>query len=299
MLACIGPGWLTAAAPDGSRRLDSPDDWVREEIAIALEAGNHVVPLLLGNHGEVVMPNADEVPEPIRPMVDRQAVWLAPGRGLDATIPVLVDWLAELVPELAERRRSTAQAEAGTTMIQRNDVAGVLLGAAGGSVLVDAGRDAQDRAVRRAGMPIEGELTTLAEAATVALVTAMGTSAWTGVRDAVAGVFRRGGAKGHDQISDRLDKDASLVAAADDKAGERGVLEPFWLRRFSELVQAAPECAHDLAEIAGVRDKAALAGAHIEQHTIVRDSGRAYVALGGNVIAHGDPGALDHDRPGA
>jgi hypothetical protein len=331
MLACIGPGWLAATAPDGGRSLDSPGDWVREEIAISLQAGNHVVPLLIGNHNEVAVPEPDQVPELIRAMVHRQAWRLAPGGGLDATIPMLVDRLAELVPELAERRRdlSTAQpasaarapcdedqapAEAGTTMAQRNDVAGggLLFGTQAGSVYVDAGAAAQaptgdggqTRGVRRAGMPLEGELTTLAEAAAVALVTAMGTNAWTSVRDAVAGVFRRGGTKGHDKIGDRLDDDASLVAAADDQAGERAALEPFWRFKFRELVNAAPECAPDLAEIIRVRDEAArpAAGTHLEQHTTVRDSGRAFVAQGGDVIMHGDlaappsPGATG--RPG-
>ncbi len=65
MLACIGPGWLTATAPDGSRRLDSPDDWVREEIAISLREHQHVVPLLLGNRHEVAVPETDLVPESI------------------------------------------------------------------------------------------------------------------------------------------------------------------------------------------------------------------------------------------
>ena len=81
MLACIGPGWLTATAPDGGRRLDSPNDWVREEIAISLQSGNHLVPLLLGNRNEVEVPKPGLVPESIRGMVDRQALWLAPGRG--------------------------------------------------------------------------------------------------------------------------------------------------------------------------------------------------------------------------
>lgn len=330
MLACIGPGWLTATAPDGSRRLDSPDDWVREEIAISLQAGNHVVPLLIGNHNEVSVPEPDQVPDPIRAMVCRQAWRLAPGSGLHATIPMLVDRLAELVPELAERRRdlSAAQpasaraprgedlapAEAGTTMTQRNDVAGsgLLIGAQAGSVYVDAGTDAQAptgdggqaRARRRAGMPLEGELTTLAEATAVALVTAMGTNAWTSVRDAVAGVFRRGGTKGHDKIGGRLDDDASLVAAADDQAGERAALEPFWRLKFRELVNAAPQCAPDLAEIIRVRDQAArlARGTHLEQHTTVRDFGRAFVAQGGNVIMHGDlaapPASGGIRRPG-
>jgi hypothetical protein len=111
MLACIGPGWLTATGPDGGRRLHAPDDWVREEIAISLQAGNHLVPLLLGNRSEVTIPEPDQVPESIRDMVHRQAVWLAPGRGLDATIPMLVNSLAELVPALAERRRDRSTPE--------------------------------------------------------------------------------------------------------------------------------------------------------------------------------------------
>jgi TIR domain len=114
MLACIGPGWLAATAPDGGRRLDSPDDWVREEIAISIQSGNHLVPLLLGNRNEVEVPKPDLVPESIRPMVHRQALWLAPGRGLDATIQILVDRLAELVPELAERRRTRTTTQPAT-----------------------------------------------------------------------------------------------------------------------------------------------------------------------------------------
>jgi hypothetical protein len=304
MLACIGPGWLTATTPEGNRRLDSPDDWVREEIAISLQSGNHLVPLLLGNRNEVEVPKPDLVPESIRAMVYRQALWLAPGRGLEAAVSMLVNQLAERVPELAERR-SRSTAGDGTTMTQSNEVDGgsLLIAAQDGSVYVDAsaarapaedGRQAI--AGRRAGMPFEAELTTLAEAAAVALVTAMGTNAWTGVREATARVFRRGGAKGHDKIGGRLDDDASLVAAADDQAGERAALERFWRLRFRELVDAAPECAPDLVEIIRVRDEAArpVAGKHLEQHTTVRDFSTALVAQGGNVITHGDIAARQH-----
>jgi hypothetical protein len=104
MLACIGPGWLAAGPPGGGRSLDSPDDWVRREIAISLQAENHVLPLLIGNHDEVAIPPAGQLPEDIRAMVYHQAWRLAPGGGLDATVPRLVDRLVELVPELAERR---------------------------------------------------------------------------------------------------------------------------------------------------------------------------------------------------
>ena len=139
-------------------------------------------------------------------------------------------------------------------------------------------------------MPFEGELTTLAEAAAVALVAAMGTNAWTSVRDAAARVFRRGGTQAHVKISDRLDDDAARVAAADDRAGRRAAVEPFWRLELSELVNAAPECAPNVAEIIRILDEAAppASGTHWEQHTTVQDSGRAFVAMGGNVYLHGD-----------
>lgn len=329
MLACIGPGWLTATAPGGGRRLDSPDDWVREEIAISLQAGNHVVPLLIGNHDEVSVPRPDRLPDPIRAIVHRQAWRLAPGGGLDATIPVLIDRLAELVPELAEHRRvrsttqhaPAAQGEPsdarsaptapGTAMTQRNKVTGdgLLIGAQDGSVYVNAsapaaaatGTRGQRSAGRGARMSIEGELATLTEAAAVALVTAMGTSAWTSVRDAVTGAFGRSGAKGHQQIGDRLDADASLVAAADDQAAERAALQPFWLLKLTELVSAAPECAPDLAEFIPARDEAArpAAGTHLEQHTTVRDFARAFVAQNGNVYYHDGAGRRLPSPPAA
>jgi TIR domain len=300
MLVCIGPGWLTATAPDGRRRLDSPGDWVRQEIAISLQAGNHVVPLLIGNHDEVAVPKPDQVPEPIRPMVYRQAWRLAPGGGLDATIPMLADRLAGLVSELAERRRarSTTPIARGTAMTQRNEVAGggLLIGAQGASVCVDArasataaeGTRGQGGTGRGARMSIEGELAALAGAAAVALVTAMGTSAWASVLGAVTGAFRRAGMKGQEKIGGRLDADASLVAAADDQAAERAALRPYWLLKLTELVNAAPECAHELAEFIRARNEAA--GTHREQPAMTVGPQSAQADRGGiaqNIVAGG------------
>ncbi|ONH58915.1 hypothetical protein CcI49_19550 [Frankia sp. CcI49] len=115
MLVCIGPGWLEAGAPEAGRRLDSPDDWVRLEITLSLHAGNHVVPLLIGNHDEVRIPTEDQIPEDLRDLIDRQAHRLAPGAGLDVTVPMLVERLVELVPELGERRTGAAPRRDATT----------------------------------------------------------------------------------------------------------------------------------------------------------------------------------------
>jgi hypothetical protein len=47
LLALIGPRWLDAKEEDGGRRLDNPNDFVRTEIATALERDIPVIPILL------------------------------------------------------------------------------------------------------------------------------------------------------------------------------------------------------------------------------------------------------------
>jgi len=46
VLAVIGVRWLTAAGPDGRRRIDDPADWVRRELVEALAAGVRIIPVL-------------------------------------------------------------------------------------------------------------------------------------------------------------------------------------------------------------------------------------------------------------
>jgi hypothetical protein len=74
MLVVIGPQWLDHRASDGTRRLDQPDDWVRQEVARALQRGIRVIPVLLER---TPMPAADALPEALQALVRRQAVPLA------------------------------------------------------------------------------------------------------------------------------------------------------------------------------------------------------------------------------
>ena len=104
MIVCIGKAWLSAQNSAGGRRLDSPNDWVREEITLALRARNRVIPVLLGNRDEVAVPKAADLPEGLRPLLGRQASRLVPGGGLDLTMPNLIEKLVELEPELGHRR---------------------------------------------------------------------------------------------------------------------------------------------------------------------------------------------------
>src|SRR5688572_28515840 len=60
LLALIGKNWLTAASLSGERRLDDPKDFVRLEIATALEEDLLVIPLLVQG---AQIPSAVELPE--------------------------------------------------------------------------------------------------------------------------------------------------------------------------------------------------------------------------------------------
>jgi hypothetical protein len=70
LLAVIGPVWSTVMDPQGSRRLDDRSDFVRLEIAAALERGIRVIPLLVGG---ATMPRDVELPEEIRDLAFRNA----------------------------------------------------------------------------------------------------------------------------------------------------------------------------------------------------------------------------------
>lgn len=51
-LVVIGPRWISAAAPDGARRLDDPEDYLRMEIAAALRRDDVVVVPVLVDRSE-------------------------------------------------------------------------------------------------------------------------------------------------------------------------------------------------------------------------------------------------------
>ncbi len=59
LLAVIGDDWLNARDENGSRRLDNPNDFVRIEIATALQRDIPVIPILVDN---AQIPHSDELP---------------------------------------------------------------------------------------------------------------------------------------------------------------------------------------------------------------------------------------------
>jgi hypothetical protein len=69
VIALIGPNWLSATY-DGQRRLDDPKDFLRLELLSALAGGRRIIPVLVDR---ATLPKAAELPEPLRPLLQRQA----------------------------------------------------------------------------------------------------------------------------------------------------------------------------------------------------------------------------------
>jgi hypothetical protein len=75
LLVLIGKGWLDMKDEGGARRLDDPHDFVRIEIAKALDRHIKVVPVLLDR---TPMPKAADLPENLQALCRRQFVEIDP-----------------------------------------------------------------------------------------------------------------------------------------------------------------------------------------------------------------------------
>jgi len=100
LLAVIGPQWLSATH-DGKRRLDDPRDFVRIEIAGALQRNVRVLPVLVEGAS---LPPADSLPADLHALARRQAIDLRDARW-DDDIDRLVEGLEKfLKPAVVEAR---------------------------------------------------------------------------------------------------------------------------------------------------------------------------------------------------
>ena len=77
VVALIGEHWLSGEEPSGSRQIDSPDDWVRAEIATALERDILVVPVLVER---AEMPNESDLPDDLQGLARHNAMTLTDER---------------------------------------------------------------------------------------------------------------------------------------------------------------------------------------------------------------------------
>jgi hypothetical protein len=71
LLAVIGPNWLDARDEDGRRRLNDPNDFLRIEIATALQRNIPVIPILLEG---ARIPKADRLPIDLQELEHRNGL---------------------------------------------------------------------------------------------------------------------------------------------------------------------------------------------------------------------------------
>jgi pterin-4a-carbinolamine dehydratase len=105
VLAVIGPNWLEARDEYARRRIDQPDDWVRQEIELALDENKTLIPIIFGR---VDMLPREALPESIADLAERRGVTVRDGFPDDLQ-PVL----REIELHLPESDHQTVRSDAG------------------------------------------------------------------------------------------------------------------------------------------------------------------------------------------
>jgi hypothetical protein len=162
LLAVIGRDWATIRGDDGRPRLEDSDDWVRREIETALHRdGVVVIPVVVGG---ARVPDPDELPESLRPMLDWQAQhlnqqsWDYDFRRLVGALPrpsvstvaiaclvtafIAALIVSQLVTEfMASPKEQSSEAAGIAVSVARRTVTWAFIGAAiAGSIMIAAGR---------------------------------------------------------------------------------------------------------------------------------------------------------------
>jgi len=95
LIAVIGRDWLTITDESGKRRLENPEDFIRVEIAAALNRNIRVIPVLVQ---EAEMPRRDQLPEPLASLSRRNAIELSDARwkyDVDRLIKVIAEHVGQ------------------------------------------------------------------------------------------------------------------------------------------------------------------------------------------------------------
>ena len=77
VIVLIGSEWLSMTDSEGRRRLDDPNDWVAQEIAVAIELGIPIYPVLIE---DTPMPREEELPEKLTPLLRYNALAISDNR---------------------------------------------------------------------------------------------------------------------------------------------------------------------------------------------------------------------------
>jgi len=100
VIVLIGPDWLTLKDDKGQRRIDDPEDWVAQEIAVAMQLEKPVFPVLVENAS---MPRAEELPEKLKPLTRYNAMSISDDRW-KTDVERLAKIISFEIPSASERR---------------------------------------------------------------------------------------------------------------------------------------------------------------------------------------------------
>ncbi len=92
-LTVIGSNWVTASNPDGGRRLDDENDFVRLEVGSALARNIAVIPVLVH---DARMPRPEQLPENIKELAFRNSVEISHARW-NSDVQLLIAALKQYV----------------------------------------------------------------------------------------------------------------------------------------------------------------------------------------------------------
>jgi len=77
VIVLIGPDWLLIKDDAGRRRLEDPQDWVAQEIAVAIQLKKPIFPVLVDG---AFMPRAVELPDKLKPLTRYNAISISDDR---------------------------------------------------------------------------------------------------------------------------------------------------------------------------------------------------------------------------
>ena len=100
VIVLIGPDWLSMKDDKGQRRIDDPEDWVAQEIAVAMQLHKPVFPVLVENAS---MPRAEEMPDKLKPLIRYNAISISDDRW-KTDVERLAKIISFEIPSASERR---------------------------------------------------------------------------------------------------------------------------------------------------------------------------------------------------
>lgn len=121
VVAVVGPNWM--GNRDGKRRIDDPRDFVRIEIAAALQRGIPVIPVLLD---DTTMPDPEQLPEELRPFAFRNALALDTGVDFHHHADRLISGIHEIVHGRPVRKKKPGWLVPAAIIVAAGLIAGVV-----------------------------------------------------------------------------------------------------------------------------------------------------------------------------